>query len=283
MRKTRVRLQDLGPYILTREYQEAKVPILSEVRFAVELVLLHAAPVYYGLGTPHGDGSAVVLIPGFLCPDHYLLPLHRWLGRMGYRAFFSGMRINAECPNLLIKRCLNETIEKALAQTGRRIHLIGHSLGGIIARSIAGQRPQDIASVITLAAPFRGTSAHSSILHAARIVRRRILKRHGGAVLADCYTGHCTCDFVDSLQRSVPPSVVETAVYTRDDGVVDWQYCKTDNPDVDFPVSGTHIGLAFNPSVYTIIAKRLAQTRRAQSKQRPRGVRVRSHGKCTTT
>lgn len=133
MRKTRVRLQDLGPYILTREYQEAKVPILSEVRFAVELVLLHAAPVYYGLGTPHGDGSAVVLIPGFLCPDHYLLPLHRWLGRMGYRAFFSGMRINAECPNLLIKRCLNETIEKALAQTGRRIHLIGHSLGGIIA------------------------------------------------------------------------------------------------------------------------------------------------------
>jgi hypothetical protein len=73
--------------------------------------------------------------------------------------------------------------------------------------------------------------------------------------------------------------VVETAVYTRDDGVVDWQYCKTDNPEADFPVSGTHIGLAFNPSVYTIIANRLAQTHCAQSQRRPRGVRVRSGGK----
>jgi pimeloyl-ACP methyl ester carboxylesterase len=283
MRKTHVRLEDRGPHILTRDYREANVPIWSEVLFAVELVLLHAAPVYYGLGTPHGDGSGVVLIPAFLCPDHYLFPLHRWLGRIGYQAFFSGMSFNSECPNLLIKRCLNETIEKALAKTGRRIHLIGHSLGGIIARSIAGQRPQDIASVITLAAPFRGTAAHSSILRAAGMVRRRILKKHGGAVLPDCYTGHCTCDFVDSLQRSVPASVVETAVYTRDDGVVDWQYCKTDNPEADFPVSGTHVGLAFNPSVYTIIANRLAQTHCAQSKRRPRGVRVRSGGKCATT
>lgn len=246
--------------------------------FAVELVLLHASPVYYGLGVPHGDGSGVVLIPAFLCPDHYLFPMHRWLERIGYQAFFSGMSFNAECPNLLIKRCLNETIEKALAQTGRKIHLIGHSLGGIIARSIAGQRPQDIASVITLAAPFRGTAAHSSIVNAAGMVRRRILKRHGSAVLPDCYTGHCTCDFVDSLQRAVPLSVVETAVYTRDDGVVDWQYCKTDNPEADFPVSGTHIGLAFNPSVYSIIANRLAQTACAQSKQGPRGVVVRSGG-----
>jgi pimeloyl-ACP methyl ester carboxylesterase len=91
---------------------------------------------------PRGDGSAVVLIPGFLCPDHYLLPLHTWLGRIGYEPFFSGMRINAECPNLLIQRCLNETIKKALATTGRRIRLIGHSLGGVIARSIAGQPPR---------------------------------------------------------------------------------------------------------------------------------------------
>jgi len=283
MRKTHGRLEDRGPHILTRDYQEANVPIWSEGLFAVEFVLLHAAPIYYGLGTPHGDGSGVVLIPAFLCPDHYLFPLHRWLGRIGYQAFFSGMSFNAECPNLLIKRCLNETVEKALAKTGRRIHLIGHSLGGIIARSIAGQRPRDIASVITLGAPFRGTAAHSSILRAAGIVRRRILKKHGGAVLPDCYTGHCTCDFVDSLQRSLPPSVVETAVYTRDDGVVDWQYCKTDNPEADFSVSGTHVGLAFNPSVYTIIANRLAQTNCAQRKRRPRGVRVRSGGKCATT
>jgi len=278
MRKTNVRSEDRDRNVLTRDYQEAYLPILSEVLFAAELVLLHATPIYYGLGIPHGDGSGVVLIPGFLCPDHYLFPLHRWLGRIGYEAFFSGISLNAECPNLLIQRCLHETMEKALARTGRRIHLIGHSLGGIIARSIAVQRPQDIASVITLGAPFRGTVAHSGILRAAETVRQRILKKHGTGVLPACYTGHCTCDFVDSLQRSVPPSVLETAVYTPDDGVVDWRYCRTDNPEADFPVAGTHIGLAFNSSVYTIIANRLAQTRYAQNKRRPSGGRVRSLG-----
>jgi pimeloyl-ACP methyl ester carboxylesterase len=269
--------------VLTRDYQAANLPIFSEFLCAAELLMLHAAPIYYGLGTPHGDGSGVVLIPAFLCPDHYLFPLHKWLGRIGYESFFSGINFNAECPNLLIKRCLNETMEKALAKTGRRIHLIGHSLGGIIARSIAAQRPQDIASVITLGAPFRGTVAHSSILRAAETVRLRIQKKHGTGVLPACYTGRCTCDFVDSLQRNMPSSVLETAVYTADDGVVDWRYCRTENLESDFAVSGTHIGLAFNSSVYTIIANRLAQTHCAESKRRPKGVRVRSGAKWATT
>jgi len=283
MRRKNVRSAALGPNILTRDYQKATVPILSEVLCAVELGLLHASPVYYGFGTTRGDGSAVVVIPGFLCPDHYLFFLHKWLGRIGYRPFFSGINFNAECPNLLIERRLNQIIDKALTKTGRRVHLIGHSLGGIIARSIAAQRARDIASVITLAAPFRGTVAHSAILLAAETVRLRILKKHGPAVLPGCYTGHCTCDFVDSLQRNMPSSVYETAIYTHDDGVVDWRYCKTDNAENDFQVSGTHIGLAFSPSVYNIIANRLAQTHCAQNKLKPRRARVASRIKCATT
>jgi triacylglycerol lipase len=245
--------------IRTQEYEEADLPIFAEVFCAAELVLLHAAPSYYGLGIPHGDGSGVVLIPAFLCPDAYLTPLHQWLARIGYEPFFSRIGFNSQCPNLLIKSQLNATIEKALAKSGRKLHLIGHSLGGIIARAIAAQRPADIASVITLGSPFRGTVAHPSILHAARLVRRRILAKHGTDVLPDCYTGHCTCDFLDSLQHSMPASVAETAVYSESDGVVDWRYCKTDRPEADFRVSGTHLGLAFNPSAYSIIAERLAQ------------------------
>jgi len=49
MKRTNVRSEDRGPNVLTREYQEANLPILSEVLFAAELVLLHAAPIYYGL------------------------------------------------------------------------------------------------------------------------------------------------------------------------------------------------------------------------------------------
>jgi pimeloyl-ACP methyl ester carboxylesterase len=270
MRRTHARPRDYSPAILTEDYEEADVPILGEVLFAAELVLLHAAPVYYGVGAPHGDGSAVILIPAFLCPDIYLTPLRKWLERIGYKSFFSGIGFNAECPNLLIRDPLNETIDKALSKSGRRVHLIGHSLGGIIARAIAAQRPADIASVITLGAPFRGTVAHRSILRAAGMVRHRILAKHGAAVLPDCYTGRCACDFLNSLRCTMPASVVETAVYTEDDGVVDWRYCRTDHPEADFSVSGTHIGLAFNPSVYAIIADRLAQARSEWNKRKLR-------------
>jgi triacylglycerol lipase len=259
--------------ILTRDHQVAELSILGEALFALDLVLLHAAPLYYGVGIPHGDGSAVVLIQAFLCPDFYLTPLHHWLRRIGYKPVFSGIGVNTECPNLLITGQLNDTIEKALAKSGRRVHLIGHSLGGVIARAIASQRPKDVASVITLGAPFRGAVAHAGILGAAAMVRKRILAKHGSAVLPACYTARCTCDFLESLSCVMPPSVLETAVYTQSDGMVDWRYCKTDSPETDFRVSGTHVGLAFNPSVYSIIAKRLAQAapkKRSEQQRAPK-------------
>jgi triacylglycerol lipase len=236
----------------------AAVPMWQEALFGVEMLLLRASPGYYGMGVPHGDNSGVVVIPGFLGTDAYLMEMFAWLRRIGYRAYFSGIGLNAECPNLLIKRRLTETIDRARAETGRKIHLIGHSLGGIIARSAAGQRPDDIASVITLGSPFQGTVVHSRVLKAAQHVRLRILEKQGPGVLPDCYTGRCTCNFLDSLRRDLPGTVAETAIYTKSDGVVDWQYCITGDPEIDIEVPGTHIGLAFNPAVYDLIARRLA-------------------------
>lgn len=237
---------------------QADTSVWTEALFGAEVLLLHATPVYYGFGVPRGDGSAVIIIPGFLGTDLYLHELHAWLERIGYRPYFSGIGINADCPNLLIQRRLNDTIEKALKETGRKIHLIGHSLGGVIARSVAGQRRKDIASVITLASPIRGTVTNSMVLAAADAVRKRIVQEHGGGVLPGCYTGRCTCDFLDSLKRQIPGSVTETAIYTRHDGIVDWRFCITNRADVDFEVPGTHIGMAFNPGAYSIIADRLA-------------------------
>lgn len=240
-------------------FPEADTTLWSEALFGAEILILHAMPVYYGFGVPRGDGSGVVIIPGFLGTDLYLTELHAWLSRIGYRPYFSGIGINAECPNLLIKRRLNQTIDKALAETGRKIHLIGHSLGGVIARSVAAQRPKDVASVITLAAPIRGTVANRTVLHAAEAVRQRILEEHGSKVLPGCYTGRCTCNFLNSLRRKVPRSMIETAIYTRHDGVVDWRYCRTMNPAVDVEVPGTHIGMTFNPTAYVVVAERLAR------------------------
>jgi pimeloyl-ACP methyl ester carboxylesterase len=232
----------------------------TETLCAAEVLLLHAAPVYYGLGVPRGNGSGVVIIPGFLGTDLYLMELHSWLARIGYRPYFSGIGINADCPNLLIERHLNGTMEKALAETGSKVHLIGHSLGGVIGHSVAGQRPKDVASLITMASPIGGTVTSRAVLHVADAVRLRILQEHGDGVLPHCYTGRCTCDFVDSLRRKVPNSMLQTAIYTRHDGIVDWRYCRTTNPQNDFEVLGTHIGMAFNPAAYSIVAERLALT-----------------------
>lgn len=244
-----------------QEQTQADISIWKEAFFGAELLLLHASPVYYGFGIPHGDGSAVVVIPGFLGSDGYLREMVGWLSRIGYNPYLSGITLNAECPNLLIKRQLEQTISTAVRETGRKIHLIGHSLGGVMARAIAVQRKKDVASVTTIASPFSGAVVHHTILKAANLVRLHILETCGGDVLPECYTSKCTCDFISSLRTKVPAAVSETAIYTRDDGVVDWRYCITGNPENDVEVPGTHIGLAFNSSVFKVIAERLAASR----------------------
>lgn len=234
------------------------MPIWQELLIGVEMVCLRVSPAYWGLGIPHGDGSAVVVIPGFMGTDLYLAEFRAWLSRIGYRTYYSGIGLNAECPNLLIRNRLDETIQKAYGATGKKIHLVGHSLGGVMARAVASQMPGRIASVITMGSPFRGVSLHPSVLRAAELVRLQILSRHGESVLPACYTGACTCDFLESLARRFPKSVGQTAIYTKSDGIVDWHVCKTGNAKVDFEVSGTHIGLVFNPIVYDLVARRLA-------------------------
>lgn len=229
-----------------------------EALAGVEMVLLHATPVYYGLNVPHGDGAGVIVIPGFMANDIYMMEMYAWLKRIGYRPFYSGIGVNAECPNLLISRRLNETIDEARRQTKGKLHIIGHSLGGIIARSVAAARSSEIASVITLGAPFRGTALHPRITQLVNLVRKQILETHEEKVLPNCYTARCTCSFLDHLRKEMPAGVAETAIYTRSDGLVDWQYCVTQNPASDFEVGGTHLGLAFNPDVYRISAHRLA-------------------------
>jgi triacylglycerol lipase len=238
------------------------LPILQEALFGVEILLLHAAPVYYGFGVPPGDGSAVVIIPGFLGSDIYLVEMYAWLKRIGYRPYYSGIGLNAECPNLLIRGRLNQTIDRARRETRGKIHMLGHSLGGLLARSAAAERPEQIASAITLGSPFRGTVLHPRIQQAVETVRKRILQNRGSSVLPECYTGNCTCSFLSSLRRDMPGGIMETAIYTRTDGFVDWRYCITGTAENDFEVAATHIGLAFNPTVYDIIANRLAEPRR---------------------
>ena len=81
-----------------RAHSEVDISPWTEALFAAELLFLHATPIYYGFGVPRGDDSAVIIIPGFLGTDLYLMELHAWLGRIGYRPIFFRHRYQRRLP-----------------------------------------------------------------------------------------------------------------------------------------------------------------------------------------
>lgn len=243
-----------------KDQKPAAVPIWREALVGLDWASLRGSPLLYGRGVPRGDGSAVVVVPGFLFSDWYLFELRAWLRRIGYQAKTSRIGRNADCPDVLCGRLL-ATVEAARAATARRVHLVGHSLGGTLARSLAARRPELIASVTTLGSPFRGIRAHPLVLRASSRVRAAVLERRGAYTRPACFTGYCPCDTVTGLERTFPPSVPQLAIYTRRDGIVDWRYCVNDDPRTNVEVGGTHLGLVVNAAVYRLVAAHLAGAR----------------------
>lgn len=239
--------------------ESALVPNWYESLYGVDFALLLASPVYYGLGVPRGNASAVVIIPGFMHGDGYLLFMYAWLKRLRYRPYYSRIGFNADCPNILIEDVLNRVVDDARRETGRQVHLIGHSLGGVIARAVAVQRPSDIRSVISLGSPLRQAVVHPTVFKEAEMVRRYVVSRQSSRVRPECLTANCACAFMRSLPKPLPKNVRFTSIYTKHDGLVDWRSCRTGDSAIDVEVPGTHSGMAFNPAAYSVIAERLAR------------------------
>src|SRR5215470_10058376 len=219
-----------------RDQRPAPVPIWRETLAGLDWLALRASPVFYGWGVPRGDGSAAVLVPGFLGTDWYLLELYGWLMRLGYRPALLRIGRNAECLDLLSPRLL-DTVERSRESAGR---------------------PDLVASVVTLGSPFRGIRSHPLVLLASDRVRAQVRSDER----PDCYTGYCRCAAVTALEAPFPASVPQLAVYTKTDGIVDWRVCVNDDPTTNIEVAGTHVALVANPGAYRAIAQHLARARR---------------------
>jgi triacylglycerol lipase len=248
------------PFEADPSVQQAETPLWRESFAPFDWLALRLSPVYFGCGVARGAGQPVVVVPGFLGSDDYLLELFSWLGRIGYRPYFSAIGRAADCPDALAGALLT-TVRRAHQETGRRVRIIGHSLGGMLARSVAIDHPQHVDMVISMGSPFREVvRAHPVILAATTALKRSRSDAIGRNIKPSCFSGHCTCDFVRNMlspaQRS--PEVRHYSVYSKYDGVVEWQSCIEEDPSLNDEVNCTHTGMAFHPGVYRALARRLA-------------------------
>lgn len=240
-----------------KEIRSHALPIWFESLVGVDWTLLHLSPVYYGFGVPQGDGSATIVVPGFLGSDIYLYELYLWLNRIGYKSYLSNIGWNADCLDTLAAKLIS-TIKEAHKETGKKVNLIGHSLGGVLSRSATIQHPELIESVITLASPFRGVRSHPRVLEISERIRTRIFRDEEKKTdYPHCFTGHCDCIAVQALLSGLPKKIKQTAIYTKSDGIVHWKSCVSRTDSNNYEVTGTHIGLVYNFQVYKLIADRL--------------------------
>ena len=233
--------------------------IWREALWGLDWLSLRLSPVYLGIGVPHGDGSPVVLVPGFLTTDAYLVEMYFWLRRIGYSPYLSGIGVNADCIQTLTAR-LEKTAEAAHAETGKPVRIIGHSLGGLLARRLSLRRPDIVSQLISMGSPIQSLEAHPAVMAAARFVGERVEHRKreprsNGA----CLSSGCECYTPAQAVLCPPATVHHAAVYSHEDGVIDWRNCIEPEPSLNHEVGGTHIGLVFNARAYRIVAELLAQ------------------------
>src|SRR3972149_6649108 len=93
------------PLRRTRPSDDGDSPFIwREALWGLDWLSLRLSPVYLGIGVPHGDGSPVILVPGFLTTDAYMVEMYFWLRRVGYSPFLSGIGVNADCIQTLTQR-----------------------------------------------------------------------------------------------------------------------------------------------------------------------------------
>jgi triacylglycerol lipase len=161
-------------------------PALRAWQPLAEFWLLFQDPVYWGWGVRRGDGHSVVLLPGLFAGDRSLEPLRNWLRRMGYRPVRSGLDRNPGWSEELVDE-LGELVEREFGRSGRRVTIIGQSMGGLMGRSVAIRRPHTTRHVITLGSPLRMSRGQlpESVLMTAIYSRDDRIVRYPDALARD--------------------------------------------------------------------------------------------------
>lgn len=235
--------------------------LLLENRLGLEVgALLAAEPWLARIG--RGDGHPVLVLPGFTTSDVATVLLRMHLRSWGY--WVHGWRLGFNIgPTAATVDGLRRRLDAVYLRHGQPVTLIGWSLGGVYARQLAREFPDQVRSVITLASPYRMNLQDRSSL--SGVVDR----------LAGTFDPDISERLLVREQDRPAIGVPTTSIYSRTDGVVRWHTCiDASSADGDarrenIEVTGSHTGMVVHPSVMFAVADRLRQPVGAWSPFRP--------------
>ena len=220
---------------------------LAEVRAVFELAAFIAARPILGM-LPKGDGHPVLVLPGFLASDSSTKPMRRLLDDLGYASYGWDLGRNVRVDLQRVHE-MEALLLKIYKESGRKVSIVGWSLGGVFARELAKLHPHAVRQVISLGSPIHDDRRHTNA--------GKLFEYLNGKEPEPVKHGHFT-----GLDQA--PPVPTTSILTRTDGIVHWrgsvQQPQADNAQTEnIEVLASHIGLGVNPSVMVALADRLKQ------------------------
>jgi pimeloyl-ACP methyl ester carboxylesterase len=220
------------------------VLMLAEARSILELnASLLLSPLL--MRAPKGDGHPVLALPGFLASDLSMAPMRRYLKQLGYDPY--AWKMGRNLGGIASRRnALKSLLSDIHATAGRKVSIVGWSLGGIYARDLALQMPDMVRSVITLGSPFAGDVRATNAT--------RLYEALSGETVED------NSELTRAIAGDLP--VPATSIYSRTDGIVNWRTSLLRPSDTAENIEvhlASHIGLGVNAAALWAVADRLAQ------------------------
>ncbi|GEM_PF-5369533 len=250
------------------ELQETlKYTFAKEATGAAEFLLEHLDPNIEKVkqSIPHGNGDPVYIIRGYMVWEGYMNNLAQTLKDHGYNAIKENVSdfdtletFNSGMSKEKLYQ-IREEIKAIQDKTGKRVHVIGYSLGGKMAKLVANEIPNSIASVTTLVGVMN--PSESIFREKSQMLSCRTENMHGVTSLSD--DDHAL--MADILQNFAKryPHIPVTRIGSDLDGLVSFQTATgNDNRKNtrNIKINTAHMLAPFSPTYQNAVLATLSGT-----------------------